>query len=348
MTKPSFGIFDHIEGIPGTSTEQLFRDRLDLIRMVDQAGFSGYYLAEHHGTDLCMAPNQDLVIAAASQITKRLRMGPMVKLLPLHHPVKLLEDLCVLDNLTGGRLEFGVGRGVAPIEHYWFGSEWPTSTARFEDVLGILARALKTGEVSSEDSQYYDFRTMPMATFPIQQQIPFWYPGSPVTAGRFGLRLMYPGPISREAYDLYVETWDKHQHDPVRLDGPNDKPTVGSTMVIAIDRDEKVAHDIASRAMHGLMRRATAAHRWDAEVLGEQGADAALEPLRRITKHIDAAIEAGHGTPAKIIDTFGHVLSGGLVDHIVLQTPTGDITMDEAKSTLDLFCSEVQPVLEAA
>ena len=172
MNTPTFGIFDHIEGIPGTSTQQLFRDRLDLVRMADQAGFTGFYLAEHHGTDLCMAPNQDLVIAAASQITTTIRMGPMVKLLPLH--------------------------------------------------------------------------------------------------------------------------------------------------------------------------------RWDAEVLGAEGAEAALGPLRRIMAHIDAAIEAGHGSPSKIVDRFGQIMDDGMVDHIVLQTPTGDITMDEAKSTLDLFCSEVQPILEAA
>ena len=71
-----------------------------------------------------MAPTQELFIAAASQITETIRMGPMVKLLPLHHPVRLVEDMCVIDNLTNGRLEFGVGRGVAPIEHFWFSSNW--------------------------------------------------------------------------------------------------------------------------------------------------------------------------------------------------------------------------------
>ena len=285
MATPTFGIFDHIEDIPGTTTPQLLRDRLDLVRMADQAGFTGFYLAEHHGTDLCMAPNQDMMIAAASQITTSIRMGPMVKLLPLHHPVRLIEDMCVVDNLTDGRLEYGVGRGVAPIEHYWFGSDWPTSTDRFEDVLGIIARALRTGEISSDDSKYYDFRTMPMATMPVQERIPFWYPGSPVTAGRFGLKLMFPGPIPQDAYDLYVETWYAHRHDPVRLDGPDDRPTVGATMVVAIDRDESVARDIITRGMHGLMRRTHAVHRWDAEVLGDDAADAALGPLRRIMSH---------------------------------------------------------------
>ena len=88
-----------------------------------------------------MAPNQEMFIAAASQVTKNIRLGPMVKLLPLHHPVRIIEDMCVVDQLTNGRLDFGVGRGVAPIEHYWFGSNWPESKQRFEDVLGIICDA---------------------------------------------------------------------------------------------------------------------------------------------------------------------------------------------------------------
>jgi alkanesulfonate monooxygenase SsuD/methylene tetrahydromethanopterin reductase-like flavin-dependent oxidoreductase (luciferase family) len=120
----TFGIFDHIEDIPGTPTHRLLQDRLDLIRFADEAGFSAFHLAEHHGSELCMAPNQELVIAAASQVTTNIRLGPMVKLLPLHHPVRIVEDMCVADQLSGGRLDFGVGSGVAPIEHAWFGSDW--------------------------------------------------------------------------------------------------------------------------------------------------------------------------------------------------------------------------------
>jgi alkanesulfonate monooxygenase SsuD/methylene tetrahydromethanopterin reductase-like flavin-dependent oxidoreductase (luciferase family) len=111
----TFGIFDHIEEIPGTPTDQLFRDRLELIRLADEAGFESFHLAEHHGSGLCLAPNQELFVAAASQITTSIRLGPMVKLLPLHHPVRIIEDMCVADQLTGGRLDFGVGSGVAPI-----------------------------------------------------------------------------------------------------------------------------------------------------------------------------------------------------------------------------------------
>ena len=348
MGTPTFGIFDHIEAIPGTDTARVLRDRLDLVRMADQAGFTGFYLAEHHGSELCLAPNQDVVIAAASQVTTAIRMGPMVKLLPLHHPVQVIEDMCVVDNLTGGRLEFGVGRGVAPIEHYWFGSDWPTAAERFEDVLGIIARAFASGEISSDESKYYDFRTMPMATFPVQERIPFWYPGSPATAGRFGMKLMFPGPIPQDAHDLYVETWHAHQGDPVRFDGPGDEPTVGCTMVIAIDRDENVARDVMTRGMDGLTRRTHLVHQWDAEVLGDAAADAALEPLRRILSRKQAVIDNGYGTPEKLVDRLGAIFADGRIDHFVIQVPTGDMTFDEAKRTLDLFCTDVQPALTAA
>ena len=223
--RPSFGIFDHIEDIPGTPTPQLLKDRLDLIKMADEAGFAGFHLAEHHGSDLCMAPNQEVFIAAASQITKNIRLGPMVKLLPLHHPVRIIEDMVVVDNLTNGRLDFGVGRGVAPIEHYWFGSNWPESRDRFVDVLGIICDAFATDEISSENSKFYDFPTIPMSTKPVQNPIPFWYPGSPVTAGRHGMSLMWPGPIDQASHDLYVETWHAHKGDTHRVDGPELGPT---------------------------------------------------------------------------------------------------------------------------
>jgi alkanesulfonate monooxygenase SsuD/methylene tetrahydromethanopterin reductase-like flavin-dependent oxidoreductase (luciferase family) len=225
-----FGIFDHIEDIPGTPTSQLFKDRLTLIKMADEAGFAGYHLAEHHGSELCMAPGQELFIAAASQITEQIHLGPMVKLLPMHHPIRIIEDMCVLDNLTGGRLEFGVGRGAVPIEHYWFSQDWWESRDRFTDVLGIIEHALATGEISSENSRFYDFPTMPMSTKPLQDRIPFWYPGSPLTAGRHGMSLMWPGKINQAAYEQYLEAWHDHKGGELRFDGigggPNSEPRV--------------------------------------------------------------------------------------------------------------------------
>jgi alkanesulfonate monooxygenase SsuD/methylene tetrahydromethanopterin reductase-like flavin-dependent oxidoreductase (luciferase family) len=348
VATPTFGIFDHIEGIPGTPTERLFGDRLELIKLADEAGFSAFHLAEHHGSDLCLAPNQELFIAAASQITSKIRLGPMVKLLPLHHPVRIIEDMCVADQLSGGRLDFGVGRGVAPIEHAWFGSDWTESRERFEDTLGIICNALTTGEISSEGSTYHDFPTVPLATRPLQDPIPFWYPGNPAAAGRHGMSLMWAGPLPQEVYETYVEAWEAHRGDTLRVDGPDSRPRVGITMLVAIAPTEEEALEINRRGMSGLVRRAEAVHAHDRLILSEEDCQAALRPLHSILAHVEDAIAAGAGTTDQIADRFAAILEPGLVDYVALQLPTGDMTYEEARRTFELFASEVKPQLEKA
>jgi alkanesulfonate monooxygenase SsuD/methylene tetrahydromethanopterin reductase-like flavin-dependent oxidoreductase (luciferase family) len=339
-------VFDHIENIPGTPTSQLLRDRLELIRMADQAGFAGYHFAEHHGSDLCMAPSQELFIAAASQVTRDIRLGPMVKLLPMHHPVRIIEDMCVVDQLTEGRLEFGVGRGPVPIEHAWFSHDWSEARERFADVLRIIARALETGEISSEGSRFFDFPPMPMATRSFQESIPFWYPGSPQIAGSYGMSLMWPGKISPEAYEQYLQAWDDHAGGEIRLDGPNAKPRVGYSMLLAIAPTEDAAHEIARRGMEGLVRRTGNAHRFDHLVATEEECYAAQGPLRAIHANMELAIQFGAGTPGQIAERLAALLDDGMADYICLMFPTGDMRYDEARRTLELFVTEVLPELE--
>jgi alkanesulfonate monooxygenase SsuD/methylene tetrahydromethanopterin reductase-like flavin-dependent oxidoreductase (luciferase family) len=346
VAAPSFGIFDHIEGIPGTPAHELFRDRLELIKLADEAGFAGFHLAEHHGSDLCLAPNQEVFIAAASQITSQIRLGPMVKLLPLHHPVRIIEDLCVADHLTRGRFDFGVGRGVAPIEHAWFGSDWTEGRERFEDVLGIICEAFATGEISSANSRYYDFPTVPLATKPYQEVIPFWYPGNPVVAGRHGMSLMWAGPVDQRVHDSYVESWHRHEGGTLRVEGPSGRPRVGCTMIVAIAPTEREALDITRRGMDGLVRRAEYVHRHDHLILPPEECETALGPLRSILAHIEDAIAFGAGTADQIAERFAALLEPGLVDYVLLQVPTGDMTFAEARRTVELFASEVKPQLE--
>ena len=347
MIAQSFGIFDHIEDIPGTPTSQLFKERLELIKMADEAGFYGYHLAEHHGGELCMAPAQELFIAAASQVTTQIRLGPMVKLLPMHHPIRIIEDMCVIDQLTGGRLEFGVGRGAVPIEHYWFSQDWWESRDRFTDVLGIIRRALGSGEISSEHSRFFEFPTMPMATRPHQDRIPFWYPGSPQTAGQHGMSLMWPGKVSESAYEHYLRAWEEHKGDPVRFDGPDSRPRVGYSMLLVIAPTEEEARAIARRGMEGLVRRTKAAHRFDHLKLSEQECYDAQGALRAILANMEPAIEIGSGTPNQIVERVGALLQDGMADYVCFMFPTGDMTFEESRRTLELLIDEVIPQLES-
>src|ERR1700719_4502410 len=109
--KMRFGIFDHVDdaGIP---VARQFDERLRLAQLVDDAGFHSYHLAEHHGTELGRAPSPNLLLAAIARLTTRLRLGTLVSPLPLYEPLRLVEESCMLDQLSGGRLDLGVGKGA--------------------------------------------------------------------------------------------------------------------------------------------------------------------------------------------------------------------------------------------
>jgi alkanesulfonate monooxygenase SsuD/methylene tetrahydromethanopterin reductase-like flavin-dependent oxidoreductase (luciferase family) len=102
-----FGVFDHLD-----RDEQTLRDyygaRLQIIEAYDRLGFYAYHVAEHHATPLGMAPSPSVFLAAVAQRTRRLRFGPLVYALPLYHPLRLIEEICMLDQMSGGRLEIGL------------------------------------------------------------------------------------------------------------------------------------------------------------------------------------------------------------------------------------------------
>src|ERR1700757_233066 len=154
MSKVSFGVFDWIDR--GTQPlSQLYEDRLQLLAAADEAGFFCYHLAEHHATLLGMAPSRALFLTAATQRTRRIRLGPLVYLLPLYDPLRLIEEVAMLDQLSGGRLELGVGRGVSPYELRNFGVDPKNSRAMFDEALAVLLAGLTQEQLSFAGAHYH-------------------------------------------------------------------------------------------------------------------------------------------------------------------------------------------------
>src|SRR5271154_5313110 len=132
MSQTEFGLFDWIDRCTAP-LHQLYEERLQLLAAAEEAGFFCYHLAEHHATPLGMAPSPALFLAAAAQRTRRIRLGPLVYLLPLYDPLRLIEEVAMLDQLSGGRLELGIGRGVSRYELRNFGVDPENSRAMFEE-----------------------------------------------------------------------------------------------------------------------------------------------------------------------------------------------------------------------
>ena len=169
-----FGIFDQNDRGPYPLGEQ-YENRLKLIEFYDAAGFRTYHMSEHHSTPLSQTPSPGVFLAAVAQRTRRLRLGPLVYVLPAHHPLRLAEEICMLDHLSGGRLEVGVGRGASAHELQYFGIDPDSAPAMYVEAYTILKQALTQPEVNF-NGRYYNFENVPIEMKPAQlPHPPFWY-----------------------------------------------------------------------------------------------------------------------------------------------------------------------------
>jgi alkanesulfonate monooxygenase SsuD/methylene tetrahydromethanopterin reductase-like flavin-dependent oxidoreductase (luciferase family) len=241
-----FGIFDHIEPVPGLSLHQIYRERLLQLERYDAAGFYAYHLAEHHTPAVhSLAPSQNVFLAAASQCTQRLRLAPCVYVLPLHHPLRLIEEVCMLDHLSNGRLELGVGRGGV-LEAYFWGSEADVERnyGKYQETLDILRQGLSHEELTYE-GEFYTFDALPMRLRPLQQPYPpLWYMRNAEIAAQEGMHAILVGSLdSFEAnVQRYHDLWAKHQGVGVlTLQGTAPKIGLVNHMVLADTDAEAVA-----------------------------------------------------------------------------------------------------------
>jgi alkanesulfonate monooxygenase SsuD/methylene tetrahydromethanopterin reductase-like flavin-dependent oxidoreductase (luciferase family) len=158
-----FGIFDHLDD-SGLPLGEQYENRLQLLEAYDRGGFHAYHLAEHHGTPLGYALARRF-LAAVAQRTRRIRFGPLVYMLPLYHPLRLIEEVCMLDQMSGGRLELGVGRGAFPIEVGFYGVDSANGTQQFAEALEVLKQGL-TSERLNHHGGFYRFDSVPIVMKP--------------------------------------------------------------------------------------------------------------------------------------------------------------------------------------
>lgn len=209
----SFGVFDHLDRRPGVAIGDVYEDRLRLIERYDSAGFHCWHLAEHHATPLGLAPSPAVFLAAAAQRTRRLRLGAMVFCLPMYEPLRLIEEICMLDHLSGGRLDIGIGRGVSPYEVAAFDIDPADAQAMYMEAFGIVMAGLRDGRVDHTGS-HYTYRDVPLPLTPLQRpHPPLWYgvatpDGAGWPAGN-GVNVISnaPCPVARSATDQYRKVW---------------------------------------------------------------------------------------------------------------------------------------------
>lgn len=167
-----YGLFYQLPLWPDQDSADRFEETLGQIELGEALGFDVAWLAELHFIPrYSVMPAPSLIAAAASQRTKRIRLGIGVNLLPLHDPIRAAESGAVLDILSGGRLEYGVGRGAIPQQFDGFGVDMDERNDRFNEALDIVLQAWKPGPFSHSGT-YFQYEDLDVVPKPVQRPHP--------------------------------------------------------------------------------------------------------------------------------------------------------------------------------
>jgi alkanesulfonate monooxygenase SsuD/methylene tetrahydromethanopterin reductase-like flavin-dependent oxidoreductase (luciferase family) len=175
----------------------LYRKWIEQVVAADELGFGIAWFTEHHFSRFGgMLPNPPLFMAALAQHTRRIRLGTAVILLPFHNPMRVVEDACMLDVLSGGRVDLGIGRGMDAQYHPIFGIDIATSQERFDEELEMVKTAFREDPFTWEGTFFQCPEPISLLPRPVQQpHPPIWVPNSKNPAhsraiGRAGVNLM--------------------------------------------------------------------------------------------------------------------------------------------------------------
>jgi alkanesulfonate monooxygenase SsuD/methylene tetrahydromethanopterin reductase-like flavin-dependent oxidoreductase (luciferase family) len=333
-----FGVMDHVDD-SGRPLHEHLQARLRFTETLDQLGFYSYHVAEHHGTPLGFAPSPNVYLAAVAQRTRQLRFGPMVYVAALYHPMRLAEEICMLDQLSGGRLQVGMGRGAVAIEQEIYGVDPATTGKRYEEARDIVLAALTSPTVDFA-GEYFQVRDFPMVMRCLQQpHPPLWYGlGNPdgaiwaaaVAANVISLR---PTAVARVALQRYRKEWDALGRRE------QDLPFMGLCRHIVVAETDAEAQAAARAAFPRW--RASLSTLWDRRGI-------AL-PLAVPTQwdEMEANGMGIAGSPQRVVEYVRAQNEAVGGNFFLCQMMFGDMPLEFAQHSARLFAFEVAPQLAA-
>jgi alkanesulfonate monooxygenase SsuD/methylene tetrahydromethanopterin reductase-like flavin-dependent oxidoreductase (luciferase family) len=332
-----FGIFDHIDA-SGAPLAEFYEQRLELAALYDRLGFFGYHVAEHHATPLGLAPSPGLFLAALAQRTRRLRFGPLIYILPLYHPLRLIEEICMLDQLSRGRLLLGVGRGISPYEVAYYGIDPAETQARYVEALDLI-RAGLAADILDFRGKFYRVENVPMILKPVQApHPPLWYGAiNPEAAAwlarnRVNTVSHVAAPLMGEIVRRYRAEWAAAGHGGE----PLPKLGLGRHIVVAETKGEALA----------IGRRAYA--RWFESFTWLWRRHGTKPISVTYTSSFDEMIAAGiaiAGAPGEVRDAaLAHARQSGC-NYWISRFAFGDMSLPEAARSATLFAEHVMPAL---
>jgi alkanesulfonate monooxygenase SsuD/methylene tetrahydromethanopterin reductase-like flavin-dependent oxidoreductase (luciferase family) len=340
-----FGIFDWVEASDTLSPQDVYEHKLQMAAAADKAGLHGMFLAEHQGTPLSIDASPAVLLAAMFQRTQRLRAGALTFCLPWYDPYRFYNEVCMLDQLSGGRLELGVGRGVSPIESQIFNlKSIEESRERYRETLDIFFAACNSPLLNFQ-GKHYEYRDVELYNRPLQRPYPpLWFPSSNRDSIEFTARHGYHTALhaktseSKSLFNQYREVWEKHKGDLGRHNGHVAAPFLARTQHIVIAETYVEAERIGLQAyegwkshMHHLTRRYGRPEVLKLDPFGE-------ESVQKLVV----------GPPNTVGEKLQEAIAATGMNYLLCIFSFGSLPPQAALRSLEMFAAEVMPKLREA
>ena len=349
-----FGIFYELQ-IPrpwGESSERAVLDNaLTQIEAADRLGFDYAWCVEHHFLEEyshCSAP--EVFLGAASQRTKRIRLGHGIIQLTTNHPLRVAERVATLDLLSGGRVELGLGEGQGPVELHPFGTRVRDKRDRWEEGVRALVPAF-TKSSWEWHGQYFDFPARNVIPKPLQKpHPPLWVACSNIKtigeAGRWGMGALGFQFVSPEAAHAWVNRY--YVNVTRRLEKLTDYPTNPNIAMVSgfmcAPTDEEAIAKAAGWTFFVFCLSHYGKHGIPAP--GEGNMWELYEEWRQTPKAEETLRSGLIGSPETIRKRLREFEATN-VDQVILLNQAGRTSHEDICASLDLFAREVMPEFHA-
>lgn len=295
--------------------ETVYARAFERIAIMDQAGYNAVWLAEHHFSSYSICPSVHIMGTHVAARTKHLRIGTAVSLAAFYHPLRLAEEVALMDVLSEGRVNWGAGRGFDPTEFRVFGVPPQESADRFREAVEIVLKAWRNERVTYQ-GKYWQFQDVEVLPKPSQKpHPPVWVAASSETAVRWAAEqghtiMMDPHsshPKIAEKRELYRSVLEEHGHTIAGRDIP-------MARLIAIAKTEEEAETIARNGARWMtssyMQHAT--QRGTGPMNKDFGAKDDADPIERYVNEVVV-----HGTPESVADQLVRLREEMFLDYLL-------------------------------
>lgn len=338
-----FAIFDYVE-LGEQPIGRAYDERFEFVRAAENAGFYGYYVSEHHFTPQSTTPSPSVYLAALARETKKIRLGALLYLLPLYHPLRFVQELCMLDHLSHGRLDIGVGRGVSPVEFAALGEDYEASADAYTETLELLIKCFTSDRIDHEGKKW-KFENVPMVMKPLQHPYPpLWYGLRGETGGaiaaHYGMNAVASGTDDGVTSHLsrFREAWKTDVAGRVAVKSPVTDPVVGALRTVVVAETDAKAEQLARRAYQ----------KWY-DNLSWLWIKSGKPAPTGFSGDYDAARNTGSlivGSPGLVREELSEQAARCGYNLLAMVMNFGTLTHAEAMNSLALFRKEVMPELQ--